>query len=102
MCARIRASAAVLVEHRQRRRWIRKRRHVRRFAHAGFARQHVRIALRKQDHVALIEPDGWLSNRMSPAGASRDDVVFEDALRARHDDAGQTRARVALRAPTAS
>ena len=40
--------------------------------------------LGKHDEVSLSQADGLLADRMSPARAPRDQVVFDDALGARH------------------
>src|SRR5690242_16456989 len=71
-----RSAAPEFVENRKRcrRRW--ERRQIRRFAHAGRARQHVRVTLRKEDDVSLAEGEWRLTDDLSPARSPRDDVIF--------------------------
>ena len=65
----------------------------------GRARQHVRVALREQDEVALLETDRWLADDVSPARAPRDQVVLDDALGARHHRLRDLARRRRLRHP---
>jgi hypothetical protein len=44
----------------------------------------MRIALGKQNEIALSQADGFFTGRMTPARAPRDQVVFDDVLGARH------------------
>ena len=96
------AAATELVDERQRRRRASEHRHVGRRPHPGRARQDVRVALREHDEVSLAQTDRLLADRVSPARAARDQVVFDDALGARHHHRRQSRATAAPPPPTES
>src|SRR4051812_26639333 len=54
-------------------------------AHAGRARDHVRITLRKDDDVPRVQPKRRFAEQAAPARAGGDDVVFDHVLDAGHD-----------------
>ena len=57
------------------------------------------IALREQNEVALVEMDRLAADRMSPARAAGDQVIFDDALGARHHFRGDRARRRRLGDP---
>ena len=52
---------------------------------ARHARQHVRVAVRKGDHVALVQLHRRLADHPGPARSADDDVVLHHVLGVRHD-----------------
>jgi len=67
--------------------------------HPGGARDHMRIALRKQNQIALAQPQRLRADGVSPTRTARDDVVLDDALRSRHHRGGDHARRRRLRHP---
>ena len=54
----------------------------------GALDKYVSIALWKHDEVSLSQTDGFLADRVSPAAAPRDHVIFDDPLGSGHHPLG--------------
>ena len=93
------ASASHLVDERQRRRPARELRQVGSPSHPRRAGQDVRVALGQHEEVSLLHAERLLADGVSPARPSRDHVVFDDALGARHHGGGDIPRGRGLRHP---
>ena len=92
-------AAAEFIDDRQRRRPRDEQRVIGLGAHAGRAREHVGVALRKDDEVSLAQPDRVVADGMAPGGAAGDEVELDHALRSRHHFRGNLARRRRLDDP---